>query len=148
MNNGRLAQVGTPGELYHRPRTSFVASFIGQTNLLPGRVVGRNGQTVRVQTAAGVIMAAASGVKGLPDSVQVSVRPEQMRIVKDTAASAGQNRITGTAVENTFLGETSEHVLEVNGGGRVKVISAPPLLNVPEQMSVEFDAEDVTVLAE
>jgi len=148
MNSGRLAQVGTPGELYHRPRTSFVASFIGQTNLLPGRVVGRNGETVNVETPAGLITAAGAGTNGLPDSVQVSVRPEQVRIVRDCDAPAGQNRITGRAVENTFLGETSEHVLEVNGGGRLKVISAPPLLEVPEELSVEFDADDVTVLAE
>src|SRR5438309_8639319 len=38
LKGGRLIQVGTPGELYHRPRTSFVAGFVGQTNLLPGRL--------------------------------------------------------------------------------------------------------------
>ena len=54
LNAGRLVQVGTPGELYHKPNNSFVADFIGQTNLLPGRVVSRNGKGVRVETPAGV----------------------------------------------------------------------------------------------
>src|SRR5215203_1734449 len=43
LRAGRLAQVGTPGELYHRPNSGFVADFIGSTNLLPGRIVGRDG---------------------------------------------------------------------------------------------------------
>ena len=39
MQAGRIVQVGTPGELYHKPNSSFVADFIGHTNLLPGRVI-------------------------------------------------------------------------------------------------------------
>ena len=51
-------------------------------------------------------------------------------------------------METTFLGEASEHVLLVNGRQRVKVISAPPLFEPPEELAVEFDAEDVVVLSE
>jgi len=48
MNDGRVVQVGTPAELYRRPRTSFVADFIGQTNLVPGKVVVDTGAGVHV----------------------------------------------------------------------------------------------------
>jgi iron(III) transport system ATP-binding protein len=145
LRAGRLAQVGTPGELYHRPNSSFVADFIGQTNLLPGRVVERNGSLVTVDTAAGQLTAAARD--GLMDKVVVSIRPEQIRVVKGDGAAGTLNRLAGLTVETTFLGEASEHVLVVNEK-RLKVISAPPLFDPPTLMRVEFDAEDVVLLAE
>ena len=57
LKDGKLMQVGTPGELYRSPRTSFVAGFIGQTNLLPGKVVGGEDGRIFVDTAAGRIIA-------------------------------------------------------------------------------------------
>lgn len=142
LKAGRLAQVGTPSELYHRPRSAFVADFIGQTNLLAGRIVGRAGSSVEIETAAGKFRAAHAELNG--DNVTISIRPEQMQIVRG-AATNGRNRIVGRPVETTFLGEASEHVLLV-GEEKLKVISAPPMFQVPETMTVEFDPEDVVVL--
>jgi iron(III) transport system ATP-binding protein len=151
MRAGRLVQVGRPGDLYYRPANSFVADFIGHTNLLQGTIVARDAETVRVETPAGSFTAAGTvGQADLPDRVTVSIRPEQMRIRKPgrTAAAANGNSIVGRTVETTFLGEASEHMIEVGPGRqRVKVISAPPLFDVPEQLEVEFDAADVVVLA-
>ncbi|HYO09415.1 MAG TPA: ABC transporter ATP-binding protein [Tepidisphaeraceae bacterium] len=150
MSAGRLVQVGTPSQLYHEPATRFVADFIGHTNLLPGKVIEQRDGHVRVETPAGVMVAAAK--RDLPGEVTVSIRPEQMEIVRadGTAAHAGtgaRNRLVGRPVETTFLGEASEHVLVVNDH-RLRVVSAPPRFEVPEQMTVEFDAEDVVVLTE
>jgi iron(III) transport system ATP-binding protein len=147
MKSGRLAQVGTPSELYHKPVSSFVADFIGHTNLLSGEIVARDGDSVHVQTAAGRMVARAPA-GDVPDRVTVSIRPEQMQITRNGhAAAPGRNRISGRPIETTFLGEASEHVLLVNGQ-RMKVVSAPPLFEVPETLSVEFDPVDVVVLAE
>jgi len=149
---GRLAQVGTPGELYHRPNSAFVADFIGHTNLLPGRIVEKNHETVRVETAAGRLLA-STGSSDLANGseVTVSIRPEQMRIARRRGFRADQvepdNYLVGKPVETTFLGEASEHVLLVNDSQRLRVICAPPLFDVPEQMAVEFDPEDVVVLS-
>jgi iron(III) transport system ATP-binding protein len=151
LKDGVLEQVGTPSELYHKPTSSFVADFIGHTNLLSGKIVERSGGTLKVETKAGTIHANANGE--LPDKVVVSIRPEQMRVVRTSpggAASVGipnANRMVGKAVETTFLGEASEHVLDVQGE-RVKVISAPPLFDVPAEMTVEFGPGDVVVLPE
>jgi iron(III) transport system ATP-binding protein len=145
MNAGRIAQVGTPDELYHRPRTSFVADFVGETNLLSGKVVGRNGSTIRVQTEAGELVASAP--PDAPDRVTLSIRPEQMRVSPDSGNSRAVNRLVGEVIETTFLGEASEHVLAVNGQ-RIKVVSVPPQFHSPKQMSVEFDPEDAVVLPE
>ena len=146
LKEGRLVQVGTPGELYHRPRTSFVADFIGQTNLVRGTLVGSEGDDVLIETGAGRFRAHRNG--DLSDGVTLSIRPEQMRIVTGRPASNGStNRIVGKPIETTFLGEASEHVLDVNGQ-RIKVISAPPMFEVPSEIAVEFDPKDVVVLAE
>jgi iron(III) transport system ATP-binding protein len=143
LKDGRLMQVGTPGELYHAPRSAFVADFVGQTNLLHGRIIGREASTVQVETPAGRFIARGGGSR-LPDDVTVSIRPEQMQLV--IRGSAGRaNRLVGRPVETTFLGEASEHVLEV-AGQRLKVIAAPPRFDLPAEVAVEFDPEDVVVL--
>jgi iron(III) transport system ATP-binding protein len=151
MRAGKIVQVGRPGDLYYRPVNSFVADFIGHTNLLPGSVVSRNSESVRVETSAGSFTA-VTDQNDLPDRVTLSIRPEQMRIRKPASAAAGAangNSMTGRTVETTFLGEASEHMIEVGTAGqRVKVISAPPLFDVPEQLAVEFDAADVVVLTD
>jgi hypothetical protein len=63
------------------------------------------------------------------------------------ASLNGINRIFGKPIESTFLGEASEHVLLVNGQ-RIRVVSTPPLFEVPEMMTAEFDPGDVVVLPE
>ena len=77
--------------------------------------------------------------------VTVSIRPEQMEIMNGGAASPGRNRWTGQSVETTFLGEASEHDIDVNGC-RLRVIAAPPRFEIPQQVAIEFDPHDVVVL--
>jgi ABC-type Fe3+/spermidine/putrescine transport system ATPase subunit len=137
-------QVGSPDELYHRPASAFVADFIGQTNLIPGEVVEQSGEVVRVKTAAGVIE--SRGGRLAPGRVMLSIRPEQMRIVRGEGTSSGANRLSGKSLDTTFLGEASEHTVQVDGQ-KLRVISTPPLFNPPEVITVEFDPEDVVVLA-
>jgi len=143
MNKGRVVQVGTPADLYQRPASSFVADFIGDTNLLTGNVISRQNGHVTVQTPAGPVVAATTG--NIPDRVTLSIRPEQIRFGQPGASST--NRFTGSVTETTFLGEASEHVLLVNGQ-KIKVISAPPVFNAPPEMTVEFSPEDAVVLPE
>jgi iron(III) transport system ATP-binding protein len=145
LKAGKLMQVGTPSQLYHEPNSTFVADFIGHTNLLPGEIVSRDGQTVQVQTPAGRMTARAIG--NVPNRVTVSIRPEQMQIARNGHTMPGRNRIVGRPIETTFLGEASEHVLLVNDH-RLTVIAAPPLFEVPAEMAVEFDPQDVVVLAD
>jgi iron(III) transport system ATP-binding protein len=146
LKDGKLAQVGTPSELYHQPNNSFVAAFIGQTNLLPGRIIDRRAESIRVETAAGVITAHSNGTT-FPDKVIVSIRPEQMRVCKNGQLTGGANQLTGETLQTTFLGEASEHVISVHGQ-RLQVVNTPPLFETPPQLVVEFDASDVVVLTE
>lgn len=149
MQDGKIAQVGTPSELYHKPVSSFVADFVGSTNLLQGRVIGTDAGRYEIDTPAGRVFGSAVTNGFLRDAkVVVSIRPEQMQVARRSShGETGPNRFTGRVLETTFLGEASEHVLAVNGQ-HLKVIAAPPLFNVPEELTVQFDPEDVVVLKE
>ena len=156
MEQGKVVQIGTPAQLYNKPASRFVASFLGQTNLLPGRVLHQERGLVRLKTPLGEIMAFANYM--LAPSVTLAIRPEQMKVVRsdgirvmsdetEGALSAARNRFIGTPIENTFLGETSEHLIEVDGT-RVRVVASPAMSDVPEEMLIEFDAESVIILGE
>ena len=145
MNAGRIVQVGSPADLYHHPRNTFVADFVGQTNLLAGTVVARNDGTVVVQTAAGPLTAAAKDT--MTPSVTLSIRPEQIRIVESPSQARSANRLTGRVLESTFLGEASEYLLLVHEQ-RISVIAMPPRFDPPAELTIEFAPEDAIVIAE
>jgi hypothetical protein len=86
----------------------------------------------------------------------VSIRPEQMRITRapleyrvqeDEEMVVGRNRFIGESISTSFLGDASEHVLAVHDL-KVRVVTTPPMFDVPEEVLVEFDPEDVVVLTE
>jgi iron(III) transport system ATP-binding protein len=141
LKDGRLMQIGSPGDLYHHPTSTFVADFVGHTNLLDGEAADGDG-SVHVQTPVGNLL----GRGEARGPVTVSIRPEQMQIA-DAAAVARVNTLTGTLRETTFLGEASEHRLDV-AGTSLTAIAAPPRFDLDEGESVTlaFDADDVVVL--
>jgi iron(III) transport system ATP-binding protein len=142
MRDGRLAQVGTPQELYRAPASAFVAEFIGPTNLIEGEIVPGGDGLIRVATGVGQILAAAGPANG---RVTISIRPELIRIVTP-GERAGMNRLVGMLVEDTFLGQSSEHSVAV-GNGHLSVVSAPPQYGLKGNVTLEFDPADVVVLS-
>jgi hypothetical protein len=108
--------------------------------------VSRDGQTVQVQTPAGRMVGAIGRKRARQRDGEHPSRADADRAQRPDA-KAGRNRIVGRPIETTFLGEASEHVLLV-GEQRITVIAAPPLFEVPAEMAVEFDPQDVVVLAE
>jgi iron(III) transport system ATP-binding protein len=121
LENGRIAQVGTPEEVYHRPHTRVVADFIGETNFLAGTVRGTEGGKLRVETAHGHF----SGITGNRDwqpaageKVLLSMRPEAWRIAHHAHdAPAPENFLTGRVEEKTYLGEIAQY--QVRAGDAV-----------------------------
>jgi iron(III) transport system ATP-binding protein len=110
MERGRVAQVGTPGDLYRRPANRFVANFLGETNFLTGTVLECDGRSALVRTAAGNWTSAA--LPQIPpragDAVTLSVRPEALQI---GTAVTGANHCTAQLEASVFLGEGTQHAL-------------------------------------
>lgn len=148
LKDGKLIQIGTPVDLYNRPQNSFVAEFMGPANLLSGKVIHRDAERVEVETAVGIIIALPSAVAS--KKVVLSIRPECIKMEpagRASAGSKGANRLMGTILESAYLGDSSEHVVQVNTV-RLKTVHAPPLWEAAGQMAIEFDARDVSVLPE
>jgi spermidine/putrescine transport system ATP-binding protein len=113
MNGGRIEQLGAPEELYERPQTSFVARFLGASNLLSGTV--EEGRTVRLGSGAVVRVDEDLPPKGT--SVAVGIRPEKLRF---EAASDGANGLTGTIHERSYVGVATQYIVKTPDG-RVSV---------------------------
>src|SRR5439155_5298753 len=79
MNAGRIEQIGSAWEIYHNPRSKFVANFIGDTNILDAEVVARNGH-MTCQLAGGIKLAATSSVGEPGEKILLSLRPEKIRV--------------------------------------------------------------------
>lgn len=124
MRQGRIAQIGTPRELYDRPASRYVADFIGDTNLLSGTVV---------ESAAGVATLRVGDValRGLSDDALwvgreawLTVRPEAIRLIDGHAASAAQNTVAGTVNDAVYAGSALRVHVTLPGGQRL-VASVP-----------------------
>ena len=120
LQHGRVAQIGSPEELFERPRTRFVAEFIGRTNLLDAVAVGadrvRCGQ-VRLQVAARDLSPGAR--------VVISIRPHQIELVPEVSAAASDNVVTGHVVRASFLGDSVDYQVKLADGDVVLRVTTP-----------------------
>jgi spermidine/putrescine transport system ATP-binding protein len=123
MRAGRLEQLGRPDELYERPRTSFVAGFLGVSNLLDGEVAGRDAEWVHVRLADGaVIRVPGSSVNGAT-SLRVGVRPEKLRLRPgpDQASESGENALDGRILDASYIGVSTQYLVETADRHRLVV---------------------------
>lgn len=107
MSAGHLHQVGTPREVYRRPATSFVARFIGRSNVLGGTLLGRDERTHTVRLSNGELLTVPNTENsptahiGVEEDIAVSIRPEDLRVVSTGSTDAGTLRGRVSAVEYT-----------------------------------------------
>ncbi|MEU5497296.1 ABC transporter ATP-binding protein [Streptomyces griseofuscus] len=113
FDRGRIAQVGTPAEIYERPATPFVASFVGTSNLLDAEVARR--------------------LVGAPGTY--NIRPEKIRVLKESAEADEPDHTTATGLvaDVVYLGDTTRLLVDLDGGGRLTAV----------QQNLETSAEDV-----
>ncbi|MFC9593756.1 ABC transporter ATP-binding protein [Streptomyces sp. NPDC056944] len=126
MNGGRVEQLGAPADLYENPQTTFVANFLGTSNLIEAEVA---------ETGADVIVTAGGGKLRVPGDrctsavrrggkVLVGVRPEKISLAHaDDAGSIadGRNRVTGRIVDSSFIGVSTQYVVNSPAGAELQV---------------------------
>jgi iron(III) transport system ATP-binding protein len=150
MQGGEVQQIGTPHEIYHRPVNRFVASFIGETNLWEGTVVGIEGEEVRVRVAPDIVLsglvrnASAHCRLKVGETTGVSIRPEAVRTADQ---GQGDNVVNGRIVMAEFTGACVHYATQVgplqlrsmliNQGGPVKHRGEAISLHIPKE-SVYF----------
>jgi iron(III) transport system ATP-binding protein len=129
MNAGKIEQLGTPEEIYGKPRSEFVARFIGASNILRGKNIDEShivfdGAKLR-----------CSGAK--PSShgtTSLSVRPHDIRL-SAAPISGSENIVSGKVVRQVFLGGYRDYMIETSAGTPLRVI-APAEQNIPPETAV------------
>ena len=134
LHRGRVEQVGTAEDLFRRPRTRFVAEFIGRTNLVdavtsePGVAVRG---TLRLRLASRDTASAAPMV--------VSIRPHEIELVTaGRPAPAGANVLAGTIQRTSYLGDAVDYQILIVGTDVVLRVTAPPPMRVGAGDSVSL----------
>jgi spermidine/putrescine transport system ATP-binding protein len=138
MNNGRVEQVGSSEEIYSRPVTRFVATFIGDTNLLDARRVGGDGADMIVDWQ-GLRLRVAGVAAPLETTTAISVRPENIRLADPASAIGDDNTFAAHIARATFTGSFLRYDVVLPNSQRL-VAQAP---NVPGARWSEGDAVQV-----
>jgi spermidine/putrescine transport system ATP-binding protein len=142
MEKGRVAQIGTPEEIYRRPVSAYVADFVGETNLLPGHVAATAPGGLLVSTALGEL-----SVRGKPaaagSAVMIAVRPEA--IVLGPSIPAGHARGSGIVRSRSFLGALTR--LAIESRGTTLTVDNPGLSGAGVGDTIEFGWRDEDLLA-
>jgi putrescine transport system ATP-binding protein len=120
MNHGRLMQVATAPELYEQPNSRWVADFVGDVNLIEGKVVeaGANATVIESAVVGRVRVGAAAGAKSgakAGDTVWVALRPEKVRLSLEQRAAI-ENSVSGTVRDIAYLGDLSIYKVALDNG--------------------------------
>ncbi|ALV52457.1 ABC transporter ATP-binding protein [Streptomyces althioticus] len=118
MNAGRVEQLGTPADLYENPRTTFVANFLGTSNFIEAEVDSAAGDDIVLKAGGGKLVlhrARASVPAATGGKILAGVRPEKISLTHADDAGEipeGRNRITGRITESSFIGVSTQFVVD------------------------------------
>ena len=145
MNQGRIEQVDDPFTLYNRPKTRFVAGFIGRTNLLEGTIADGQIGCEGFGLPAAVLPDAAGAV----GRVTLSIRPQSIRLLEGQPQHSDQVwLLQGRVIERAYLGEHWDYAVRVGTGAAQMRVHSPPALNlaVGAPVWVEIDPRMVALI--
>ncbi len=132
MNEGRIEQLGTPEEIYQRPRSEFVAKFIGGTNIFRGRKVANNAVDCN-----GLLLYCNDGEAGSASNAAVSIRLHDIMLSEGTAEDGRSNEASGQIVRQAYLGAHRDYLVTLRDGQQVRVV-APMQTNIPVGSAVRL----------
>ena len=122
MDRGKLVQVASPPEIYEQPNSRWVAQFVGDVNLIEGKVAAADANGVRIDSAAGALRVKAAEAK-VGDTVWVALRPEKLRISCEPPPGE-ENRIAGQVWDIGYLGDMSVYQVKTDAGPVLKASAA------------------------
>jgi spermidine/putrescine transport system ATP-binding protein len=123
MNRGVVEQVDAPDVVYERPRTTFVAGFIGVSNLMPGTVVSENGAGARLHLDCGVDVGTPEGGVSVGERCHAVVRPEKLRIHPASRPPPdGRASVEGRLESSLYLGTATQVVVRLGDGTAMTVL--------------------------
>ncbi|MBS0563264.1 MAG: ABC transporter ATP-binding protein [Proteobacteria bacterium] len=137
MEKGRVVQVGSAEDIYLRPASHFVSTFVGEANFLAAT---RAGDTVAI---AGAFSFHAPGA---PGQVEVGIRPERVRL--GAAAETAEHRFRGRITDRLFLGAQVQYTVALDGGAAFTAVSGDAALAAGQDIAVGWNGADQWVVAQ
>ena len=123
MNHGVIEQLGEPEEIYERPRTTFVAGFIGVSNLMPGEVVSTGTGTAELRLDAGVTVRTGAAGRGVGERAHAVVRPEKLQLRRaNGAAPDGRASVDGQVESSLYMGTATQVIVRLTDDTRMTVL--------------------------
>ena len=123
MNRGLIEQVGGPETIYERPQTTFVAGFIGVSNLMPGEVASANGRQAELRLDAGVTVPAEARGAEAGERVHAVVRPEKLELhTAESPLPEGRASVEGTIESSLYLGTATQVMVRLADGTALTVL--------------------------
>ena len=123
MNAGVIEQLGEPNDLYSHPRTTFVANFLGQSNLVGGKVLERSAQSVLIDVHGSKLLAPADRARSSEGDVWVGVRPEKVFLAAaESETDDGSNLLAGGVVTDvSYVGVSTQYLARMPWGQELMV---------------------------
>jgi iron(III) transport system ATP-binding protein len=131
MNQGNVEQAGSPEDIYERPRSEFVAQFIGGANIFKGKRVG----TDTVECGNGLVLRCGSGDYAASGQTAVSVRHHDLHLANEKPSGDLTNWTSGKVLRQVYLGSHRDYLVSLSGGETVRAI-APVNVAIPENQQV------------
>ncbi|HEX9707808.1 MAG TPA: ABC transporter ATP-binding protein [Steroidobacteraceae bacterium] len=141
MTEGRIAQIGTPAEVYEYPANRYVAGFVGNINLIEGRVTGAaNGRlTLRSDALEAELAVACDDPAAVSGEVSVAVRPEKITISRQAPNGGDRNVLKGVVWDLGYFGDQSLYRVRTKSGAILQVSAQN--LRRSAKLTVEWDDE-------
>ncbi len=126
MNAGKIEQVGPPQDIYARPRSEFVARFIGSSNILKGKALDADHITV-----AGIAVSCTGAGLAAGRDAAISIRQHEIHIDRAEPAGDRHNVLPAVVARNVFLGHSRDYMIEIGDGTQLRVVTSPEENIVP-----------------
>ena len=121
MNEGRIEQMGSPADLYDNPKTTFVANFLGQSNLIKGSIESNGADSLVVNLFGQKIGVPRARSSAKDSSILVGIRPEKLRILPDGEATHGNILPGGVISDVSYIGVSTQYQVEMPWGQELMV---------------------------
>ena len=141
MNNAVIAQQGKPKDLYNNPKTTFVANFIGDANIVKAQIETRNNNDYGINFG-GIQMKISSNID-LKDSVSIALRPETIEIIKEKT----NNCMAAKIINASYVGSCYQYVVS-SSVGELFIVSNETInhFKLNEEFFITFDESGITIL--
>ena len=150
INAGRVEQIGTVNEIYYKPATRFVASFIGESNIVEAEILRSEGEFLHCRLEGGLELAVRSAQPPALSQILLSLRPEKIRLTRENPGH--RNSFPGTIEMEIFKGAVDELTISVQGGLQLGAVlandgQAESDFHEGERIFARIQPEDIHIVA-